>query len=137
MTEAGDGPAGRCEICGREESDPRLLQQCFGCGVTFHLNLGSGEDRIDCGDAWVGEELGVYYHCQRCIDQLQAEALAQHTDPALARERQLLQTISGAELPGAAPPPAAPAPAPPSADQPPPRRSRSGPRRRYRRLDRP
>ena len=139
MTEGGAGPAGHCEICGRDESDPRLLQQCFGCDVTFHLEPSSGADGIDCGDAWVGEELGVYYYCQRCIDRMQSEALGQHgDDAALARERQLLQTTSGAEVPGAAPPPpATPEAAPPSSDGPPPRRSRRGPRRRYRRLDRP
>ena len=139
MTEAGAGPAGHCEICGRDEGDPRLLQQCFACGVTFHLEPSSSADGIDCGDAWVGEELGVHYYCQRCIDGMQDDALAHHGgDPALARERQLLQAISGGEIAGVPPPPpATPEPAGSSSDEPPPRPSRRGPRRRYRRLDRP
>lgn len=139
MTEAGAGTAGHCEICGRDEGDPRLLQQCFGCDVTFHLNPSTSADGIDCGDAWVGEELGINYYCQRCIDRIQVEAMAQQDeDPALAQERRLLEAISGAAVPGAPPsPPSTANPTPPSSNEPPPRRPRRGPRRRYRRLDRP
>ena len=138
MKEAGIGSAGRCDICGRDEGDPRLLQQCFACDVTFHLDPSSGADGIDCGDAWVGQELGIHYYCQRCIDRMQAETLAEHGgDAASARQRQLLQAISGGEPPDLPPLPATREPARPSSDEPPPRRPRRVPRRRYRRLDRP
>ena len=120
-----------CWICGLAESDPRLLQDCFECGNPFHLNPRADIEGRDCGDAWIGESLGVEYYCQTCIDRLQAESMGQHVDPATARYAGLIQAMT----PGG---PALATPVPPArarASELPPRPLRPRTRRRYRRLD--
>ena len=120
-----------CSICGLAEPDPRLLQDCFECGNPFHLNPRADIEGRDCGDAWIGESLGVEYYCQTCIDRLQAESMGEQSDPATARYAELLQAMT----PGA--PPLA-TPQPPStsrAQDLPPKPERPRVRRRYRRID--
>jgi hypothetical protein len=57
-----------CEICD-EQSISELLQQCFSCSRTYHLNPFSNKPGRDCGDAVIGESLGVYYYCRACMEQ--------------------------------------------------------------------
>ncbi len=119
-----DGKPNRCEICGREEPDARLLEACSECGVTFHLNPRSDVEGIDCGDAVIGPELGVYFFCQRCIERAGGPAGG---DPPSAGEQFAAPEPGGApELPSA-----------PGVEAPPPRASRAPGRRRYRRIDGP
>ncbi len=121
-----DGTLHRCEICAREETDARLLEMCSECGVNFHLNPRSDVEGIDCGDAVIGPELGVYFFCQRCIDRAGTAAAG---DPPPSGEQSTDAPPSGApDLPSAADAPDLEAPPRPSG---PPRR------RRYRRIDGP
>jgi hypothetical protein len=130
MTAAFPISAG-CSICGLAEPDPRLLQACFECGNPFHLNPRADLEGRDCGDAWIGESLGIEYYCQTCIDRLQAESMGEQSDPATARYSDLLQAMT----PGA-PPLAAPAQSSTSrANELPPKPERPRVRRRYRRID--
>jgi hypothetical protein len=125
MTSAAEIPTA-CTVCGQAEADPRLLQFCFECGNAFHLNPRTDVEGRDCGDAWIGESLGVEYYCQTCIDRMQAASLGQ-SDPSAARYAELLQAMT----PGA---PALPVPRDTSRALPPkPERPRV--RRRYRRID--
>ena len=57
-----------CEICD-EESSLELLQHCFSCNRSYHLNPFSNKPGKDCGDAVIGESLGVYYYCHDCLEQ--------------------------------------------------------------------
>jgi len=122
-----------CGICGRE-ADVLLLQSCFRCDTTYHLNPSSREPGIDCGDAILGAELGVYYYCNPCMEVINEEESAQ------AAQAMQMQFGSGVELkPGWRMPSmtdSAPAdPAPPPAAPPPPRSPEAAPRRRFRRID--
>jgi hypothetical protein len=128
----------RCAICGLEEPSARNLQVCYGCGATFHLNPRSDVVGIDCGDAWLGESLGLEYHCRICIELIERDAAAAHGGPAAALSAQLMHMVT----PGVAVPPprasegaASPPPGRPSEAVPPPRRTRQARPRRYRRLD--
>ena len=133
-----DAPATHCAICGLEESDARLLARCFDCGSTFHLNPRNDVAGIDCGDAWVGESLGITTYCSNCIARMQEEALAaESADAELARTRGLMQALT----PGAAPASSAAQASPSrvrdaSQEALPPRSTRSAAGRRYRRIDR-
>ena len=95
----------RCAICG-EQAEAALLQECFHCGRTFHLNPYNNQPGQDCGDALIGESLGVHYLCDICIEAANNEA-------------------SGETSSSAATAPSPPPPAP----------TRETPRRRYRRQD--
>jgi hypothetical protein len=134
MTTSPAGPV-TCSVCGRTEADLRNIQQCFECGEPFHLNPRNDQPGIDCGDAWIGESLGLEYVCQRCIDRIQAASMAGHGDAASARHAELMQTVAPS-YPGSPPSPAlAPSPAPPRRGEAPPLKPRTRARRRYRRID--
>ncbi len=114
----------RCSVCEAVESDPALLSDCYSCGRRFHLNPYSNREEQDCGDAWIGETLGVEFHCGRCIESGAASPPAEEA------------MIGGPA--GAANPPSAPSTPPsdaPASDAPPARRPRRASVRRYRRLD--
>jgi hypothetical protein len=127
-----EGKRFRCEVCGREE-ETRLLQSCFECGADFHLNPRNDVDGIDCGDAWIGESLGVHFYCQRCIDRMDAETRGVRGDPSYAQAGMMPPGMAG---PGLSPPPMPEMPPQLQGEQgPPPRRARPERRRRYRRID--
>ena len=113
--QSAEGKRDRCEVCGREE-ESSLLQNCFECGADFHLNPRSDVDGIDCGDAWIGESLGVHFHCQRCIDRMDAETRGERGDPSNAQAGMMPPQAQGEQGP-------------------PPRRAPPERRRRYRRID--
>ncbi len=135
--QSAEGKRYRCEVCGREE-ETRLLQSCFECGADFHLNPRNDVDGIDCGDAWIGESLGVHFYCQRCIDRMDAETRGVRGDPSYTQAGMMPPGMAGPGL-SLPPPPAAMPPQPPPQAQgeqgPPPRRARPERRRRYRRID--
>lgn len=123
----------RCSVCEAVESDPALLSDCYSCGKRFHLNPYSNREEQDCGDAWIGETLGVEFHCDRCIesgvarppgDEAMMGGTASPTTPPTA------PPAAPSATPSTAPPPEAP-----PADAPPARRPRRASGRRYRRLD--
>lgn len=130
----------RCEVCGRED-ESSLLQNCFECGDNFHLNPRNDVDGVDCGDAWIGESLGVHFYCQRCIDRMDADTRGARGDPSYAQAGMMPPGMAGPGL--ALPPmPAMPPQPPPQAQAqgeqgPPPRRAPAQRRRRYRRIDGP
>ena len=134
-----DAPVTRCAICGLDEPDERLLARCFDCGSWFHLNPRSDVEGLDCGDAWIGESLGITTYCSTCIDRRQQEALAaEGADAEMARNRGMMQALTPAALPPM-PPAVAQSPASRSpgqgGDALPPRAKRSSTGRRYRRVD--
>ena len=117
----------RCSVCEAVESDPALLSDCYSCGNRFHLNPYSNREELDCGDAWIGETLGVEFHCGRCIESGAAMPPGG-------------EAMMGGLTPPAAPaspaaPPSTSAAEAPAADAPPARRPRRASSRRYRRLD--
>lgn len=120
----------RCSVCDAVESDPALLSDCYSCGQRFHLNPYSNREERDCGDAWIGETLGVEFHCGRCIESGAARP------PGGEAMGQLEAMMGGSGSPATQP---AASPAPPSeapaSDTPPARRPRRASSRRYRRLD--
>lgn len=133
-----DAPVTRCAICGLDEPDARLLSRCFDCGSWFHLNPRSDVEGLDCGDAWIGESLGITTYCSTCIDRRQQEALAaEGADAEMARQRGMMQALTPAAMPPM-PPAATPPPMPRSGaggDALPPRSKRSATGRRYRRIE--
>ncbi len=136
MTTSPVGPT-TCSVCGILESDPRNMQFCFECGEPFHLNPRNDQPGLDCGDAWIGESLGVEYFCQRCIDRMQAASMAGQPDATTARHADLLQAIAPS-YPGSPPAPTLPNPTlprPARRGEPPPKPERARARRRYRRID--
>lgn len=109
-----------CGICGLE-AEPLLLQVCFRCDVSYHLNPYSNREGIDCGDAIIGPELGVYYYCAPCLVAINDEVNALVAQQAQAMEIE--------RRPGwTATPPSSVPPAPP-------RPAGAPPRRRFRRID--
>lgn len=125
-----------CGICGLD-AEPVLLQMCFRCDTQYHLNPYSNREGIDCGDAIIGPELGVYYYCAPCLvainDEINAAVLQQTQEMEMERR-------PGWTAPGVTPsvvfePPAA-RPAPSEAPRPAPSRpTGAAPRRRFRRID--
>ncbi len=113
-----------CGICGEVEETP--LVECFECGIRFHLAVRKDQPGKDCGDAILGESMGVEMICNNCID------LRRVGDDAGANLMGLYNAMVGGQLP--TPRPAAPAPPPPPTRSP---RSPAGerPRRRFRRID--
>jgi len=127
----------RCVVCEQIEPNERLLERCFSCDNTFHLNPRNDIEGLDHGDAWIGPTLGVVFYCGTCIEAMDAQQRTEAGDPAQAAA-QLMAGQLGVELPPAAPSPAPTAPpATPAEDAPPPRPQRDTPRRRYRRIDQP
>ncbi len=134
MTSSPDAAA-VCSVCGVAEGDPRNMQFCFECGEAFHLNPRNDQPGLDCGDAWIGESLGIEYFCQPCIDRLQAASMGGHSSPQAARHSDLLQAIAPS-FPGSPPAPTLPTTIPPTRrGEAPPKPDRTRVRRRYRRVD--
>lgn len=133
MTMTGDPVT--CFVCGQLEADLRNVQQCFNCGNDFHLNPRNDVPGVDCGDAWIGESLGLEYFCQVCIDEMQHQSMRGAPDATTARHAEMMQAIAPS-FPGAPPAPMlASAEAPARRGEPPPKRQRPPVRRRYRRID--
>lgn len=128
----------QCGICGLA-AEPVLLQMCFRCDTLYHLNPYSNVAGIDCGDAIIGTELGLYYYCSPCIVAINEELNELVLQESQQREAQQRQpgwraTPAADAAPSEAPAPSsAPASATPSAA--PPRAAGSPPRRRFRRID--
>lgn len=123
-----------CGICG-DAGDPTPIVRCIGCLTPFHLNLRKDRPGKDCGDAILGESMGVEMLCNNCIEPLRAGA-----DPggnllsmfAAMSEGRLVppDPTPSRPLPPPADPPRPPRPAPPASA------SEDRPRRRFRRIDR-
>ncbi|MQA00894.1 MAG: hypothetical protein GEU80_16500 [Dehalococcoidia bacterium] len=122
-----------CAICQRTEHNAALLSPCYGCGSMFHLNPYSNREGIDCGDAILGETLGVHFYCQRCLDEIDREEREAAGDSPHARAAAMVESLHAGGLP--LPPPAPAEPTPPRDGAPPPAKQRGGARRRYRRVD--
>lgn len=120
-----------CGIC-ELEAEAVLLQMCFRCDVTYHLNPYSNVEGIDCGDAIIGPELGVYYYCAPCLVAINDEFnhLAAQEAQAIEVQRRpgWTATPPPSHTPTASPPPPAPRAAVPRA-------AGTPPRRRFRRID--
>jgi hypothetical protein len=111
---------------------------CFECGRTFHLNPRSDVEGIDCGDAWIGESLGVTTYCSKCIERLQQQALAEEgANAELARGRGMMEALTPGlpPMPATSPPPSAPPREAARAHESLPPRSKRVTGRRYRRID--
>ena len=142
-----------CAVCGDSVTDPGLLSECLACGSTFHLNPRSDVAGIDCGDVWSGdpEAPALQFYCQRCIDRMQAAAIAQSVQvapegvppappgmPALppGAPPEVLAAMAGWQTPPALAGDPTPSPLdPPSGAQPPLLQPRPRRRRRFRRID--
>lgn len=113
-----------CGICG-DAGDATPVVDCIECLTVFHLNLRNDGPGKDCGDAILGESMGVEMICNNCIDLRRAGS-----DPA-ANLLGMYAAMTGGQLPPPAPPAAAMPPRPAS-------RPADGerPRRRFRRIDR-
>ncbi|MCK9485297.1 MAG: hypothetical protein M0R73_01145 [Dehalococcoidia bacterium] len=99
-----------CAVCGEVAEASLWLSECFSCGRYFHLspyNADSGMAGKDCGDAVLGESLGVETHCGDCIEAERRTAEAA-VGPGRARAESMVRTLFGDELP--LPPPSPPAP---------------------------
>ncbi len=109
----GDAPASdlTCAVCGEQAEAAIWLSECFACGRSFHLNpynAASGIEAKDCGDAVLGESLGVETYCGDCIEAERRAAEAA-LGPERARAEAMVRSLYGEELP--LPPAGAPAPA--------------------------
>lgn len=122
-----------CDICGESAAEPQLFSECIICSRTFHLNPYNNDEHKDCGDAIIGESEGIEFWCGSCLEELHKNVSAQPVDPREALE----ELAAPSELyPRRAPAPAAQsAPTPEPSREAPPRRERSTPRKRYRRID--
>ncbi len=127
-----------CGICGLE-ADPVLLQMCFRCDSLYHLNPYSNREGIDCGDAVIGPELGVYYYCTPCLVVINDEinTMVSQEAQAMEVERRPGWTATPPAAPATPPPSRAEVPAPtdPPAAPPARRPAEAPPRRRFRRID--
>lgn len=114
-----------CGICNEVEETP--LVECIQCSIKFHLALFKDRPGKDCGDAILGESMGVEMLCNNCI------ALERAGSDAGAN----LLSLHNAMTEGRLPPPIAPVdataarPPRPAADP-----TVDRPRRRFRRIDR-
>lgn len=130
-----------CVICGDSTDDARLVTECISCSRTFHLNPFNDKEHKDCGDALIGPTQGVEFWCESCIAVLNAEANANPPDPrAMIDDVAVPADLFPQGRPGATPAsttPASEAPsdAPARTGAPPARRGRTGPAKRYRRID--
>lgn len=124
-----DAPGTRCAVCLAMEPDAARISVCYDCGEPFHLNPYSNREGIDCGDAVLGENQGLYLFCRRCLEAEEAAAARPaDADPGRARAEAMMAALHGAALPPPVPPPAAPPPATGI-------RAARRTRRRYRRID--
>lgn len=107
-----------CGVCNEVEETP--LVECIECGIMFHLNPRIDRPGKDCGDAILGNAMGIEMICNNCI--------------ALRREPSGMMDVFAAMTGDALP-------LPPSATTLPPRPSSKPdvgerPRRRFRRIAR-
>ena len=54
-----------CGVCNEVEETP--LVECIECGIMFHLNPRIDRPGKDCGDAILGESMGLEMICNNCI----------------------------------------------------------------------
>ncbi len=123
-----------CGICG-DASDPTPVVVCIECLTPFHLRLRKDEPGKDCGDAILGDSMGIEMICSNCIGERRLGA-----DPG-----NTMLSMFAAMTEGRLVPPEAPrAPRQPDAPQIPPARpsrpapapaAEDRPRRRFRRID--
>jgi hypothetical protein len=60
-------PDGECCCCGRPFVGQDLAR-CSICGAPFHLALRIDVPAVDCGQAWISDELeAVQFGCNRCL----------------------------------------------------------------------
>ncbi len=97
-----------CAVCGEEAESAAWLSECFNCGRAFHLNPYQNRPGRDCGDALLGETLGVESYCADCLEAERRAAEAA-LGPDRARAERMVHSLFGEELP--LPPPTPPAPA--------------------------
>jgi hypothetical protein len=70
-----------CLCCGRgfEGND---LAWCSICGEPFHLALRIDVPALDCGQAWISDELeAVQFGCSRCLDPAKPESNSPDAPP--------------------------------------------------------
>ncbi|MDA1241504.1 MAG: hypothetical protein O2798_11790 [Chloroflexi bacterium] len=82
----------KCSVCGESVDDPSLISECMRCGRGFHLRRRMDRPGIDCGDAVVGDTLGIETFCRPCIDRIEEEATAGMTreERALTMARMMM-----------------------------------------------
>jgi len=130
-----------CEICG-DANDPSPIVKCIQCRSPFHLRLRDDLPGRDCGDAIMGESMGIEMICNNCIDLQRAGS-----NPGEDMLSMFAAMTEGRlELPNTTPPqrPRSDQQPQPSAAAPPPQPARplakptddDRPRRRFRRIDR-
>lgn len=122
-----------CEICG-DANDPSPIVKCIQCRSPFHLRLRDDLPGRDCGDAVMGESMGIEMICNNCINLQRAGA-----DPGEDMLSMFAAMTEGRLVPPSPPaqtrpqPPVSPSqqvrPAPKPIDD-------DRPRRRFRRIDR-
>lgn len=125
-----------CGICG-DATDATPIVLCIECLTPFHLRLRKDESGKDCGDAILGDSMGIEMICNNCIGERRTGA-----DPGSTMLSMFAAMTEGRLVPPEPPraprqpeapltPPArpsrpAPAPAPAPEDR---------PRRRFRRIE--
>lgn len=125
-----------CGICG-DATDATPIVLCIECLTPFHLRLRKDESGKDCGDAILGDSMGIEMICNNCIGERRTD-----TDPGSTMLSMFAAMTEGRLVPPEPPrvprqpeaplaPPArpsrsAPAPAPAPEDR---------PRRRFRRIE--
>ena len=125
-----------CGICG-DIDDPSPVVQCIQCLTPFHLRLRSDLPGKDCGDAILGESMGLEMICNNCIDLQRAG-----DDPGANMLSMFAAMSEGRLVPPASPPRPQPQQVTPplGVPQPPAPTSKPDdddrPRRRFRRIDR-
>lgn len=119
-----------CGVCNEVEETP--LVPCIECMTEFHLNLRKDRPGKDCGDAILGESMGVEMICNHCIERQRAGPdrggglLSMYA--AMTEGRFLPPGLAPRQPPQPSPPrPVRPASKPADGDR---------PRRRFRRIDR-
>lgn len=113
-----------CGVCNEVEETP--LVECIQCSIKFHLTLFKDRPGKDCGDAILGESMGVEMLCNNCIE------LERAGNDAGAN----LLGLYNAMTEGRLPPPVAPDSAAPRLARPTSEPGSDRPRRRFRRIDR-
>jgi hypothetical protein len=120
-----------CGICG-DANDSTPVVPCIECLTPFHLRLRKDEPGKDCGDAILGDSMGIEMICNNCIEERRMGA-----DPGSTMISMFAAMTEGRLVPPEPPraprepqtPPARPtrpAPAPAAEER---------PRRRFRRVD--
>ena len=117
-----------CGICG-DADEPTPVVECIECLLAFHLTMRKDRPGKDCGDAILGESMGVEMICNNCID------LRRTGDDPSGNLLGMYAAMTGGMLPAPVPPAAGPAPLrPPRPASKPADGERQ--RRRFRRIDR-